>query len=303
MTMSLRDLEYVLAVEEHGSITRAAVACEVTQPTLSAQIAKLERELGVQIFERDGRGVKITDAGRTILEHARRIVGAVEDLQGAMEIHRDPLAGVLRLGLIPTLGPYLLPLLLPAIRAGLPRIALRVVEEQTGALLERVRSGQLDASLIATESDDERLVTTALFAERLWLALPAAHPLARREAIAPREIDPATLLLLAEGHCLRDQALALCREPLLGVRVPGDFRAASLETILHLVEAGHGMTLIPALSLEHARRRGAALALRPLDDPAAARVVRLVARRSSPRAALLAELGALVTSCAGGASS
>jgi LysR family hydrogen peroxide-inducible transcriptional activator len=288
--MNLRDLEYVLAVERHGSITRAAEACDVTQPTLSAQIAKLEAELGVRIFERDGRRLKITAAGRTVLDHANEIVRAVADLIMATQGHRDPLAGPFRLGLIPTLAPYLLPSLLPAARARLPRVALSVVEDQTGSLIERLRAGTLDAAMLATAIDDDHLAATPLFDEPLWLALPAQHPLAARGSIRAAEIDASTLLLLSEGHCLRDQALALCKDPTLGAKAPGDFRAASLETILNLVEAGHGLTLVPELALKSARRHDAGLAVRPFVDAGAHRRISLVHRRSTPRRLLLAEL-------------
>lgn len=289
--MNLRDLTYVLAVERYGSITRAAEACEVTQPTLSAQIGKLERELGIRIFERDGRGLRITDAGHTVLEHAKRVVGSVDDLVAAVQGHLDPLAGVMRLGLIPTLSPYLLPELLPVMRDKLPRISLTVVEDQTEALLERVHSGTLDAAMLATEVDDARLIAAPLFDEPLLVALAARHPLAARKAIEPRAIDPSSLLLLSEGHCLRDQALALCKDVASGA--PGDFRAASLETILNLVEAGLGMTIVPQLCLMNARARRDGLAIRPFAPKGASRRIALVYRRSTTRTAVLDELAKL----------
>ena len=288
--MNIRDLQYVLAIENHGSITRAAEACDVTQPTLSAQIAKLERELGVSIFERDGRALRVTAAGRTVLDHARRVVGAVDDLRSATQEHLDPLAGTLRLGLIPTLAPYFLPSLLPALREELPRASFSIVEEQTAPLLERVRSGSIDAAMIATEVDDDRLASIRLFDEPLWVALSTSHPLAKREKIEPGQLEAATMLLLSEGHCLRDQALELCNDRALGVSIPGDFRAASLETILNLVEAGFGITLIPELCLSGARLHKRALAIRPFTGKGIRRRIALVHRRSSPRGALLKRL-------------
>ncbi|MBV8638006.1 MAG: LysR family transcriptional regulator [Candidatus Eremiobacteraeota bacterium] len=288
--MNIRDLQYILAIETHGSVTRAAEACEVTQPTLSAQVAKLERELGIVIFERDGRGLRVTAAGRTVLDHARRIVGAVDDLHAATQQHLDPLAGELRLGLIPTLAPYLLPSLLPALRDQLSRITISIVEEQTALLVEHVRSGNLDAAMIATDEEDDRLASLALFDEPLWVALCNDHPLAANDAIEAGQLEAATLLLLSEGHCLRDHALALCNDRALGVNVPGDFRAASLETILNLVEAGLGVTLVPELCLNGARLRGRTLAVRPLSGDGVHRGIRLIYRRSSPRAVLLSRL-------------
>jgi LysR family hydrogen peroxide-inducible transcriptional activator len=291
--MNLRDLTYIIAVEQHGSITRAAEACDITQPTLSAQIAKLEREVGVPIFERHGRGLRITAAGRTVLEHAKKVVGAVDDLVAAAREHGDPLGGTLRLGLIPTLAPYLLPSLLPAVREGLPRLTLTIVEEQTAHLLEHLRAGALDAAMLATDVDDERLTAVPLFDEPLRVALAARHPLAAHDSIHLSDIDPKTLLLLSEGHCLRDQALALCSEQSLGTNVPGDFRAASLETILNLVEAGMGITFVPELCLQSTRLRTDALAIRPIAGEGAVRRISLVYRTSTPRGVVLKELSAI----------
>jgi LysR family hydrogen peroxide-inducible transcriptional activator len=297
-SLSLRDLTYILAVERHGSVTRAAEACDVAQPTLSTQIAKLERELGVRIFERDGRGLKVTAAGRTVLDHARGVVDAIDGLVAATREHRDPLAGTLHLGLIPTLAPYLLPHLLPAMRSELPRIALTVIEEQTAVLLERLRAGTLDAALIATDAGDDRLAETMLFDEPLWVALPVDHPLAARASVDTADIDVGTLLLLSEGHCLRDQALALCTAPGLAQKGPGDLRAASLETVLNLVEAGYGLTFVPDFCLRAFGDRRARLVVRPFTGGAARRI-RLVARRSSPRGTLLAAVAGIVRTAAG----
>jgi LysR family transcriptional regulator, hydrogen peroxide-inducible genes activator len=291
--MNVRDLAYLVAVERHGSVTRAAEACEVTQPTLSAQIAKIERELGVTLFEREARGLKPTDAGRAVLDHARRVLGAVDDLVAAAHGHLDPLGGTLRFGLIPTLAPQLLPYLLPAMQAQLPRLSPTIVEEQTALLLERLRAGTIEAAMIATPVDDERLALIPLFDEPLLVALAAQHPLAGRRAIDPSEIDPATLLLLSEGHCLRDQALAFCNEPSLGKNLSGDFRAASLETVLHLVEAGLGVTLVPETYVTAQRRNASTIAFRPLAVPSASRRIGLAFRRSSARRIALDEVARL----------
>ncbi|HKU80903.1 MAG TPA: LysR substrate-binding domain-containing protein [Candidatus Tumulicola sp.] len=291
--MNVRDLTYLVAVERHGSVTRAAEACDVTQPTLSAQLAKIERELGVTLFERASRGLKPTDAGRAVLDHARRVLGAVDDLVAAAHDHLDPLGGTLRLGLIPTLAPQLLPHLLPAMETRLPRLVPTIVEEQTAPLLERLRAGTIEAAMIATPVDDDRLALVPLFDEPLLVALHAKHPLASRRAIAPSEVDPATLLLLSEGHCLRDQALAFCSEPSLGKSLSGDFRAASLETVLQLVEAGLGITLVPETYVAARQRRQSSIVFRPLKAPSATRPIGLAFRRSSARRAVLDELAKL----------
>lgn len=291
--MNVRDLAYLVAVERHGSVTRAAEACDVTQPTLSAQLAKIERELGVTLFERASRGLKPTDAGRAVLDHAKRALGAVDDLVAAAHLHCDPLGGTLRLGIIPTLAPQLLPHLLPAMQARLPRLAPTIVEEQTASLLERLRAGTIEAALIATPVTDERLALIPIFDEPLLVALHASHPLAVRDAIEPTEIDPSTLLLLSEGHCLRDQALAFCNEPSLGKNLSGDFRSASLETVLHLVEAKLGVTLVPETYVAAQRRSESKVVFRPLSAPSATRRIGLAARRSSARPVVLRELAQL----------
>jgi LysR family hydrogen peroxide-inducible transcriptional activator len=291
--MNVRDLAYIVAIERHGSITRAAEACEVTQPTLSTQVAKLERELGVTLFEREGRGLRLTNAGRSVLDHARRVLGAVDDLLAAAQDHLDPLAGTLRLGLIPTLAPYLLPHLLPGMQAALPRLTPAIVEEQTASLLERLRTGAIEAAMIATDPNDVRLGTMPLFDEPLWVAMSAAHPLASRKKIDSADIDPSTLLLLSEGHCLRDQAVALCAEPTLGLRISGDFRAASLETIMHLVESGFGITLVPELYVRQANAPSSGIALRPYAAQGASRRVSLVFRKSTARLAVLSTIAKL----------
>lgn len=288
--MNVRDLAYLVAVERHQSMTRAAEACDVTQPTLSAQIAKIERELGVTLFEREARGLKPTDAGRAVLDHARRALGAVDDLVAAAHEHLDPLGGTLRLGLIPTLAPQLLPHLLPAMQTRLPRLLPAIVEEQTALLLERLRAGTIDAAMIATRVDDERLALVPLFDEPLLVALSANHPLAARRAIDPSEIDPSSLLLLSEGHCLRDQALEFCSEPSLGKSLSGDFRAASLDTVLHLVEAGLGVTLVPETYVTTQRRSDSRIAFRPLATKSASRPIGLACRRSSARRVALNEV-------------
>jgi len=291
--MNVRDLAYLVAVERHRSMSRAAEACDATQPTLSAQIAKVERELGVTLFEREARGLTPTDAGRAVLDHARRVLGAVDDLVAAAHEHLDPLGGTLRLGLIPTLAPYLLPHLLPAMRTHLTRLRPAIVEEQTEPLLERLRAGTIEAAFIATPVDPERFALIPLFDEPLLVALYAHHPLAGRDTIEPSEIDPSTLLLLSEGHCLRDQTLAFCSDPSLGKNLSGDFRAASLETVLHLVEAGLGITLVPEMYVRAERRTTSRIVFRPLETPSASRPIALVFRRSSPRRVAFDEVARL----------
>jgi LysR family hydrogen peroxide-inducible transcriptional activator len=280
--MNLRDLRYALAVAEHGHFSRAAEACEVSQPTLSGQIRKLEDDLGVQLFERDGRRIRVTTAGTAILERARAAVGAADDLLRVAEASRDPLVGRLRVGIIPTLAPYLLPLVLPAASVALAQMPLAVAEEPTDRLLRRLDDGELDVAILATSPPGDDLAETPLFEEPLFAAIPACHPKAAYERIETHDLDGETLLLLADGHCLREQALALCSGRSIDP-AGSDLRASSLETLLNLVEAGYGITVVPALAKEVQARDSARLVTRPFAGAGASRAVRLVYRPNTPR--------------------
>ena len=294
--MNLRDLRYVVAVAELGQFGRAASACNVSQPTLSGQILKLEEELGVQIFERDGRVARLTERGATIVAHARRVVGAADDLRAAAAASRDPLDGPIRLGIIATVGPYLAPWLLPAAARDLPRAPIRLVEDLTGHLLPLLADGKLDAAIIATDPPGERLEEAALYDEPFCLMAPPNHPLARKKAVRVSDIDPRSLLLLADGHCLRDQALDICGHPDLGHATGADMRAASLETLLHMAAAGHGLTLAPQMAADGWRGKDGLVAV-PLKGADVARRVRLVWRRDMPRKAAMAALADVARRC------
>ena len=283
--MNLRDLQYLVSVADLGHFGRASAACNVSQPTLSGQILKLEHELGVQLFERDGRSVRVTERGEAIVAHARRALAAAADLTAAARASRDPLDGAIRLGIIATIGPYLTPFMLPAAARDLPRAPIKLVEDLTAHLLPLLAEGKLDAAIIATEPPD-RLESIDLYEEPFWLMLPAAHPLAKRKSAGIADIDPKTLLLLSDGHCLRDQALDLCGHPALGGAASADMRAASLETLLHLSAAGYGVTLAPRMAVESWRKH-AGLAAVPLKGDNVARRVRLVFRRETPRRAAM----------------
>lgn len=278
--MNLRDLRYVLAVADFGHFGRASAACNVSQPTLSGQILKLEQELGVQLFERDGRSVRVTDRGQDIVAHARRTLGAAEDLVAAARAARDPLEGPIRLGVIATIGPYLTPLMLPAAQRDLPKAPIKLVEDLTDRLLPQLAEGRLDAAIIATDPP-ERLEAIDLYEEDFLLMLAPGHRLARRKAVRIDEIDPAALLLLADGHCLRDQTLDLCGRP--EAAGAADTRAASLETLLHLAAAGYGVTLAPRMAVDGWRADPGGLVAVPLKGDDVSRRVRLVFRRDMPR--------------------
>jgi LysR family hydrogen peroxide-inducible transcriptional activator len=281
--MNLRDLEYVVALAKAGSFSRAAEACAVSQPTLSLQIKKLEDELGIPLFERNGRTIGLTATGKKILGFAETAVTAASDLRRAATADRNPLVGPLRIGIIPSLAPYALPIVLPALREALPTAPLVLIEEPTAALTARLTDGDIDGALLATEMPG--FMEAPIAPEALLAALPAAHPLAQRAEVSLDDVDPATILLLDDGHCLRDHALALCSHPDRARSIGGDMRAASLETLLNLVRAGYGVTVVPALALA-GRMPLAGVAIRPLTG-APVRELRLAYRRNAPRRAAL----------------
>ncbi len=284
--MNLRDLRYLVAVADHGHFGRAAEACHVSQPTLSAQLRKLEAFLGVELFERSARGVHPTRAGARLIARARRVVEEADLLLAEAAGQRAPLAGPLALGLIPTLAPYLLPWAVPAVAAAHPELRLVIHEDLTAALLEGLRAGRLDAALLALPLPDADLTVRPLFAEPFLVACARDDPLLRGGAVPAERLTPDRLLLLSEGHCLRDQALAVCGSGLAVRDGAADLRAASLETLRQLVAAGQGCTLLPALACREPDPR---LALRPLAPPASRRIG-LVWRRSYPKAADLEAL-------------
>ena len=247
--MNLRDLRYLVALADHKHFGRAAAASFVSQPTLSTQIRKLEDELGVSLVERAPRRVMLTPIGRDIAERARRVLAEVAQMGELARRSQDPEAGTVRLGLFPTLAPYLLPHVLPGIRTRFPQLELLLVEEKTDAILTRLRDGRLDAGLLALPVHDEQLHVEPLFEEPFVLAVPQSHPFAKRDKpLALHDLDHEHLLLLEEGHCLRDQALDVCR--LAGANERDGFRATSLETLRQMVAAGVGITLLPMLAVQ-----------------------------------------------------
>ena len=252
--MNLRDLEYVVAVADHSHFGRAAAACNVSQPTLSGQILKLEAELGLRLFDREGRGARVSDRATTVVAQARATLAAAAGVTAAADAARDPFAGELRLGVITTVAPYLLPVALPKLAQALPHTPLYLAEDLTDRLLARLRDGALDAAIIATDPRDAKLAAIELYDEPFFLVFSSRTKTHGRASIGVEEIDPRTLLLLAEGHCLRDQALALCKAAErtgLGPNV----RATSLETLRHLASAGQGATLAPFSPLSNGGAR------------------------------------------------
>jgi LysR family transcriptional regulator, hydrogen peroxide-inducible genes activator len=275
---TLRQLQYVVAVAEAKSFRGAAERCFVSQPSLSSQIAEVEGALGVRLFERDRRRVLLTPAGEEIVARARRVLLAADDVGDAAKRHVDPLAGTLRIGVIPTMGPYLLPEIDPALRQAFPRLNLVWTEDKTEVLVGRVQHGVLEAALLALEADLGGLEHEVVGHDPFVLALPMGHPLAKSQKPLPvRDLDHEAVLLLDEGHCLRDQALELCSTA--GAEELG-FRATSLGTLAQMVAGGSAITLLPETALEVENRRGL-LAIRPFAAPVPSRTVVLAWRRGS----------------------
>ena len=289
--MTLRDLEYLVALAETRHFGRAAERCHVSQPTLSAQIRKLEDSLGVALVERRPRKVALTVAGEAVVERARRMLRDAEDIQALGRASQDPLAGQLRVGFIPTLGPYLLPRVTPRIARALPKLQLMLYEYQTATLVERTVRGELDLAILALPVDTKGLATRSLFAEAFLVAMPERHRLTAKTRVKASDLSGEKLLLLEEGHCLRDQALEVCAR--VGTEEQ-DFRATSLETLRQMVAAGLGLTLLPRLAAEGPFASARGLVVRPFAPPSPNRVIGAAWRRSSSRGKAIAAVCGLI---------
>jgi LysR family transcriptional regulator, hydrogen peroxide-inducible genes activator len=279
--MNLRDLRYLVALADTRHFGRAAEKSHVSQPTLSAQIRKLEDYLGVQLVERQPRKVALTDVGERVVDRARRILRDSDEMVELAKLSRDPLSGKLRVALIPTLGPYLLPLVAPKIRKALPKLQLLLYEYQTEVLLARLRDGEIDVGILALGHETPEFEKRVLFDEPFTVALPPTHALAKKSSLKLEDLSGETLLLLEDGHCLRDQALDVCGR--IDVREAQDFRATSLETLRQMVAAGLGITLLPELSTEGPFAQGRNLAVRPFAKPVPRRTIGAIWRKSSTR--------------------
>jgi LysR family hydrogen peroxide-inducible transcriptional activator len=289
--LTLRQLQYAVAVADARSFRRAAELCHVSQPSLSAQLAQLEDALGARLFERERRPLILTPAGEQIVERARRLLVDTDDLVGAARQLKDPLSGSLRIGVIPTISPYLLPEIVPAIRRQHPELTALWVEDKTETLVSSLAEGKLDAALLALEAPLGTLDHQVIARDPFVLATPAGHPLAAARGPAKlSDLNGATVLLLDDGHCLRDQALSFCTRARAH---EADFRATSLSTLAQMVSAGAGVTLMPRLALPTENRRGK-LAIRRFAEPAPHRTLALAWRKSSPLGPALRRLTATI---------
>ena len=291
--MNLRDFEYIIAVAEHGHFGKAASACHVSQPTLSGQIRKLEEDIGLAIFERTKRMVRVTPAGERIIERAKASLAAAESIREIAATMKNPFSGPFRLGVIPTIAPYLMPRLIPAIARAAPALQLGVTERFTKDLETALADGDLDAALLATEPEAPRLSSVALYEEPFWVAMPQGHPLGSREEIDLADLEGERLLLLSQGHCLRDQVLSFYPAIRADPSTIGT-EETSLTTTLALVGGGFGITLVPAMSLAGPWVTDAGIVVRRETSGKARRRVRLAFRGSFSRMALIEKVADVI---------
>lgn len=287
--MNLRDLSYLVAVADERHFGHAADVCHVGQPTLSTQLKKLEAELGVDLIERNPGRVLLTDAGERVVERARVILREADNIRELARRATDPESGTVKIGVFPTLGPYLLPHIVPKLRDRFPNLELLLVEEKTEEVVRQLRRGDLDVGLLAMPVDDDHLHVEPLFQEDFLLAVPNDHPLASESG----PVDIAVLagesvLLLEDGHCLRDQALSVCH--LAGATERSGFRATSLETLRQMVAAGVGVTLLPELSVRPPVAASGTTTLLRFSEPVPSRQIAMFWRRSTALGDFLPDL-------------
>jgi len=285
--MNLRALHYFVKLADLRHFSKAADACFVSQPTLSTQIKKLEEELGVQLVERAPRMIMLTPVGEEIAERARLVLNDIEQIRMVARRSSNPADGVLRLGLFPTLAPYFLPHVVPSLRERYPNLRLQLAEEKTEDILRMLRQGQLDAGILALPVSGEGMEIAVLFEEPFILALPGDHPLAQRKEVSMKDLRGAELLLLEEGHCLRDHALEVCALADAHERV--DFHATSMETLRQMVAADVGITLMPLLAVKPPIAATRNVVVRRFAEPVPKRTIAMVWRNSSALASFLRE--------------
>lgn len=286
--MNFRALQYFVKLADLRHFSKAAEACFVSQPTLSTQIRKLEEELGVQLVERSPKNIMLTPVGQEIAQRARLVLSDIDQIKAVARRSGNPADGVLRLGLFPTLAPYLLPHVVPSLRKRYPNLRLQLAEEKTDEILRMLRQGELDAALLALPINAEGLEVEILFREPFVLALPGQHPLADMKSISIENLEGAELLLLEEGHCLRDHALEVCALANAHERV--DFHATSMETLRQMVAADVGITLMPVLAVKPPIAATGNIIIRRFTNSAPSRTIALVWRGSSAISGFLKDL-------------
>lgn len=279
--MTLTELRYIVALAREKHFGRAADKCHVAQPTLSVAVKKLEEELGVILFERGQNEITVTPAGAPVVRQAEKVLAEAARIKELADTAGDPLAGPLRLGAIYTIGPYLLPKLVPLLRARAPKMPLMIQENYTAKLLDALKSGELDVAVLALPVQEPGLVAQAVYDEAFRVLAPAEHPWAGRETIEAGELLDEQLLMLGRGNCFRDQVLDLCTRA--GAGGPQVLEGSSLETIRHMVASGIGITVMPASAVDALPDNDSLLRVRPFSAPVPTRRVGLVWRASFPR--------------------
>ena len=279
--MNIRTMKYLVSVAKHLSFSKAANECFVTQPTLSEQIKKMENFLELKIFERSNKKVLVTDEGKEIIESAKLILKEIENIEEIAQRRKDPLSGKLSLGAFPTLAPYIFPSIVPKIKKTMPNLKLILIEEKTEILINKLKQGKIDAALLALPIEEPNLKHKKLFEDDFYLAVPPEHSLANRKTIHMNELKTRTLLLLEEGHCLRDQALEVCSKT--GTNID-EFKATSLETLRHMIKAGTGITFMPKIAMA---KNEPNIKYIPFQDPIPKRKIALVYRATTSKECIL----------------
>jgi len=291
--MNLKDLEYLVAIDEEQHFNKAAERCFVSQPTLSGQIKKLEEELDILLVERTNRQVQMTEVGKAVANQARRILAETRVLKEIAYSYQDLMAGELHIGLIPTVAPYLLPLIMPAIKTHCPKLKLWLYEHQTKILLDKLKNAELDLLILALPVQTREFSEIELFQEPFWLALPRDEDLVIKKKISLPDLNKKEMLLLEEGHCLRGQALDICFSA--GATEYGTFQATSLETLRYMVAEGMGMTLMPELAVPARTRKDDPIRYIPFNAPQPSRRIGLLYRKNSYRESTFLSLAEIIS--------
>lgn len=286
---TLRQLQFLIALRAEGSFVAAAEAVGVTQPTLSAGIKDLEATLGATLVERGRSGAVLTPAGEEAAERASRALSEVEEMVRTVQSAGAPFAGVFRLGAIPTIAPFLLPRALPLLKRKFPKLRLQMREDLTARLIEALRARTLDAALIAMPYEAHGIATASIAEDEFFLLCPDTHPLAKRNDLSPEQLKSEDVLLLEDGHCLREHALTACR--LTPGRRSSEVGATSLHTLVQMVAGGMGVTLLPKIAAEGGAAAGAHVAIRPFETPIVGRSIGVAWREGGPREAEARMLG------------
>lgn len=292
--MNLRDLEYLIAVDEERHFHRAAERCFVSQPTLSGQLKKLEEELGVLLVERNNRQVAMTEAGIKVVEHARKVLAEVNEIKNVAKYFQDPMVGDVRVGIIPTIAPYLLPIIMPHLHNHFKNLKLWLYEYQTHICLEKLQNSELDCLILALPVDKHDFAELDLFREPFRLAVNRNQLLARKKQLNLGDIAKHKLLLLEEGHCLRGHILDVCM--LAGVKEQTEYQATSLETLRHMVGEGMGMTLMPELAVPKKTTKADDIRYIEFSDPKPNRRIGMLYKKNSYREETFSHIAELIKS-------